>query len=284
MERLFKRNENENNEIVSKIFIGLAGFVLVVWVFCRWGIFDFNMQAASFFAGISIVALNIPVILIFVFHINKSFMKYVLIAILSLLMGLCYCIFTFQMVIVFLVPSLTAMLYMDKKLLYFSGVFNLIVVIGAHIVSAFFVLQPWLEPFAGVQDILRFGVIPRVMQLGLCSGILVLLMNRMLSYMQQLKNINAERAAVITEDNNVFRLEQNEYNSYLEKLTERERDVFVQMLLGKTNVQIADSLCLSTGTVKNYVSSIYDKIGTKERNYLILKFGRFAADCDQSNS
>ena len=37
------------------------------------------------------------------------------------------------------------------------------------------------------------------------------------------------------------------------------------------------------GTVKNYVSSVYDKIGIKERNYLILKFGHIIADYDQSN-
>ena len=38
---------------------------------------------------------------------------------------------------------------------------------------------------------------------------------------------------------------------------------------GYTNMQIADKLCLSNGTVKNYISTIYEKLGTKERNSLI---------------
>lgn len=38
---------------------------------------------------------------------------------------------------------------------------------------------------------------------------------------------------------------------------------------GYTNTQIAAKLCLSVGTVKNYVSSIYDKTGNRERTDII---------------
>lgn len=278
-----KRTEHENNELVAKIFIGLAAFIVAIWIFCLAGMFDFDMKVATFFAGVSLIALIVPVILIYVFHINNDYMKYILISIVSLLIGLCYCIYTFQMIIMFLIPALVAMLYMDKRLLYFSGVVNLIVIIGAHIITVFYVLQPWLEPFMGMQDIIRFDVIPRVMQLSICFWILVVVMNRMVSYMDQIKNINAMRISDTEAEKKIADIEKQEYDSCLEKLTDREIAVFIQMLLGKTNVQIADALCLSIGTVKNYVSTIYDKIGTRERNYLILKYGRLAVDYDQSN-
>ena len=284
MEHIFNRNENTNNEIVTKIFIGLAAFIAAIWLFCRLGIFDFDMEAATLFLSISLVVLIVPVVLFYVFHIHGKYMKYVLITILALIMGLSYCVFTFQMVILFLTPSLVAALYMNKRLLYFSGIVSLLVVVGSHVITGFYVLQPWLEPFMGVENIIRFGAIPRIMQLGLCFSILVVLMNRMLSYMEQLKNVNDERISNVLFAGNGADVDKQEYDSYLELLTEREGDVFRQMLLGKTNIQIADTLCLSIGTVKNYVSSIYDKIGTKERNYLILKYGRFVADYDQSNN
>ena len=284
MEHIFNRNENANNEIVTKIFIGLAAFIVAIWLFCWLGIFDFDMKIATLFLGVSLVVLIVPVILIYVFHIHGAFMKYILISILALLMGLSYCIFTFQMVILFLIPSLVATLYMNRKLLYFSGVASLFIVVVSHVVTGFYVLQPWLEPFMGIGNIIRFGIIPRIMQLGLCFGVLVVLMNRILSYMEQLRNVNDERVSNILISGSGLDIDKQEYDSYLEKLTEREIDVFIQMLLGKTNIQIADTLCLSIGTVKNYVSSIYDKIGTKERNYLILKYGRFVADYDQSNN
>lgn len=284
MEHLFQKNENENNEIVSKLFMGLAVFIALIWLFCWLGLFDFDMKIVTPFAVISIVILSIPLLLIYALRLNGKYMKYALISILALLMGLSYCLFTFQMIILFLLPSLVAMLYMNKKLLYFSGALNLIVVVGAHIVTGFYVLQPWLEPFMGMEGILRFAVVPRVMQLGVCFALLVVLMNRMLSYLGQLQNVNHERISNTLSGDDGLDVDRQEYDSYLQKLTEREKDVFVQLLLGKTNVQIADELCLSIGTVKNYVSTIYDKIEIKERNYLILKFGRFALGHDQSHN
>lgn len=284
MKQLFNRNEKENNEIVSKIFMGIAFFIIVILLSCWLGLFDFNRKAVTLFSCVFIVASNIPILLIYVFHMNGGFMKYVLISILSLLIGLSYCIFTFQMMILFMIPSLVAMLYMNKRLLYYSGIMEFTVVVGAHIITNFYVLQPWLEPFTGIGNIIRFGIVPRIMQLGVCFAILVILMNRILSYMEQLDKINHERIDCISSDKNRHNTDKKEYEAYLSKLTERERDVFRQMLLGRTNTQISEILCLSNGTVKNYVSSIYDKTGIRERIYFILKFGRFVSEYDQSNN
>jgi len=50
-----------------------------------------------------------------------------------------------------------------------------------------------------------------------------------------------------------------------EKLTPREREILHLMVKGATNAEIAASLCLSTGTVKNHVSHILDKLGARDR-------------------
>lgn len=72
--------------------------------------------------------------------------------------------------------------------------------------------------------------------------------------------------------------EKKEFETILQDLTERERSVFVLLVSGYTNMQIADRLCLSNGTIKNYISTIYEKLGTRERNALIIKFNRFAEE------
>lgn len=74
--------------------------------------------------------------------------------------------------------------------------------------------------------------------------------------------------------------ERIEYETLLSELTEREKSVFHLMISGYTNMQIADKLCLSNGTNKNYISVIYEKLGTKERNALILKYSRFSKEND----
>jgi DNA-binding NarL/FixJ family response regulator len=43
------------------------------------------------------------------------------------------------------------------------------------------------------------------------------------------------------------------------------------MAEGLTNKQIADKLYISEGTVKNYISNIYDKTGIHDRVKLIVE-------------
>jgi DNA-binding NarL/FixJ family response regulator len=51
--------------------------------------------------------------------------------------------------------------------------------------------------------------------------------------------------------------------------TERERRIIVLMIEGYTNRQISSMLFMSEGTVRNYVSVIYNKLGTSDRQTAI---------------
>ena len=55
-----------------------------------------------------------------------------------------------------------------------------------------------------------------------------------------------------------------------EEMTEREREIATLLAVGLTNRQIADKLYISEGTVKNYISSIYDKTGIHDRVKLVV--------------
>jgi len=65
-----------------------------------------------------------------------------------------------------------------------------------------------------------------------------------------------------------------EYNQLVEDLefTNRETDIAMLLVEGLTSREIADQLFLSQGTVKNYMSNIYSKIGTNDRSKAILFF------------
>ena len=58
-----------------------------------------------------------------------------------------------------------------------------------------------------------------------------------------------------------------------EHFTEREKEARVLQLIaeGKSNKQIAGLLFLAEGTVKNYVSVILEKLGTRDRTRAVLK-------------
>ena len=46
---------------------------------------------------------------------------------------------------------------------------------------------------------------------------------------------------------------------------------------GYTNSQIAEFLYISEGTVKNYISVIYDKTGIRDRTVLALRLAKLFA-------
>lgn len=54
-------------------------------------------------------------------------------------------------------------------------------------------------------------------------------------------------------------------------ITDREKEICGLLVEGLTNRQIAERLYISEGTVKNYISNIYDKTGIHDRVKLILE-------------
>ena len=69
--------------------------------------------------------------------------------------------------------------------------------------------------------------------------------------------------------------------SPFEALTERERDVLRLIAKGKSNKAIANTLKLSVGTVKGYVSAVLAKLGARDRTQAALIAVRNGMDADE---
>lgn len=54
------------------------------------------------------------------------------------------------------------------------------------------------------------------------------------------------------------------------KFSQREKDIILLMIEGLSNRQISETLYLGEGTVKNYISEIYNKIGINNRQQAII--------------
>ena len=63
------------------------------------------------------------------------------------------------------------------------------------------------------------------------------------------------------------------YNSVLDALTVREKEVIDLLLNNLSNSQIAERLNIKKRAVENYISSIYEKTDINDRKTLIKKFG-----------
>jgi len=283
MNEIYKKNEYETNEVVAKSILVLFGFVLLIGVFCWIGIFDIYPYIINGFIIASIVPLLLPAILVNVLHIDKKWIKYVLITLLALEVGISYVIFTFQVILIFLIPSIIATFYLDKKIIYYSGIVTSLVIAISHLVTGFHLFQPWIEPFSDMKSIMLYGALPRIMQFLFCTVILYFLSKRCQVFINGLYKVIQENNMqhYETESKEIY---EDQLRTILNQLTDREKEVFELLVRGNTNTQIADKLCLSIGTAKNYVSIIYDKIGNRERMNIVLKYRPFYKDYDQSNT
>lgn len=59
------------------------------------------------------------------------------------------------------------------------------------------------------------------------------------------------------------------------KLTAREREILRHVAIGCSNATVAERLCISTYTVRNHLSNIFDKLGARSRWHAVaLVFGQ----------
>ena len=66
-------------------------------------------------------------------------------------------------------------------------------------------------------------------------------------------------------------MNRNQKTVITENMTEREQEICNLMVEGLSNKQIAEKLYISEGTVKNYITNIYDKTGIHDRVKLIVE-------------
>lgn len=101
------------------------------------------------------------------------------------------------------------------------------------------------------------------------SGVTVL-DQQVMAHLAELMAANSERRKQEVIEGS---MEDNAYDIAAE-LTGREKEICALMAEGLTNRQIADKLYISEGTVKNYISNIYDKTGIHDRVKLVVELKR----------
>lgn len=74
---------------------------------------------------------------------------------------------------------------------------------------------------------------------------------------------------------NVARQRQTPVSGFHVQLSDRETDVLQLMARGLTNADIARELYLSEGTVRNYTSAIFSKLGVNDRTQAVITALRY---------
>ena len=68
------------------------------------------------------------------------------------------------------------------------------------------------------------------------------------------------------------KIEESDENKFPEDITKKEIEVMEQVALGLNNKEIAANLFLSEGTVRNYISTILEKLELRDRTQLAIYY------------
>ncbi|MCX7820241.1 MAG: LuxR C-terminal-related transcriptional regulator [Brevinematales bacterium] len=78
----------------------------------------------------------------------------------------------------------------------------------------------------------------------------------------------------ITDNSSVINVLPKDFLVYY-NITEREKKILEMLLSGYTNKEIAHKLCLSEGTIKNYIYVIFQKLNISNRMQIVRKVSEF---------
>lgn len=270
---LIKQNEKQTNETLSKLCLWILLFEIIICLLSLFHIFDVPDQLLRNTFFMTLIPLLLPTFFIHIIHYHQENLKYIILFVLTFVVSTFYCFFTFQSIMLFVIPMILSIFYFDQTLFktsYFIGMLGLLI---AHVITSFYIPQSIIEPFTNPYMIMVYGALPRMLQNSLISFLLYILKKH---YLHLFDNLLQYQPTSFIKDPII--------EKQLNELTNREKDILILMVQGCTNLQISQQLCLPMGTVKNYVSKIYEKLETHDRTYIVLKYSDYFKDCDSSHS
>jgi DNA-binding NarL/FixJ family response regulator len=124
-----------------------------------------------------------------------------------------------------------------------------------------------------VEDALQYGaygyLLKNIRSEDLIASIRAIFRGSVLFSPAILKKLIPRLDAKLTVDEQGESDHDNEYHEIISHLGNREKDILKLVAKGYTNKKIAEMLFISEPTVRNYISSIYAKVGSKDRLQVI---------------
>ena len=191
-DELLWKNEIETNKMVSRAMRIVLYFCFTAEILNLIHVFDVGHNVIIKMNVLLIIPLLLPTILVDIFKLKKVWIKYLILTCAVISTGICYALLTFQTVLMFLIPTILASMYFRKKQLIVVIVESVCNILIAHLFSFYFLMQPWIEPFTGLENIMLYGALPRVLQYLCCGSLFYILCNRtsglMLQYHKSIKD------------------------------------------------------------------------------------------------
>ncbi len=189
---LLKKNEAEVNCLASRVSRIELYIMILIGILCKYYVMYVPGFTLSRMLALILAPLLLPTVFVDVFHIKKSWVKYAVLSCSVIASGLCYAAFTFQLMLILILPTVVAALYYNKRVMIVICAESVINIFFSHILSNYIMFAQILEPFKGIRNIIQFAAMPRIF-IYLCFAVVFcILSNRTSALMLNIHRVTQE--------------------------------------------------------------------------------------------
>ncbi len=161
---LLDKNVKEANKFVSKCLLVFAIIMAVVWLLNYIGFFLLETNNFSTIAILTCIFCSFPYIILKFFKPkNESHLKYIFIGITLIVTLILYTPLSYHTIIFLLLPLTLATLYFDRKLIIFTVVGSIFLIITGTILSFYLNITPNAPLMDSIESLVLYAVIPRTL-------------------------------------------------------------------------------------------------------------------------
>ena len=190
---LLKKNEAVVNRLASRVSRIELYIMILVGVLCKYYVMYVPGFTLDRMLALILGPLLLPTLIVDVLHIEKPWVKYVVLTCSISASGLLYAAFTFQLMLILIFPTVVAALYYNERVMIVICAESVINIFFSHILSHYIMFAQILEPFKGIRNIIQFAALPRI-AIYLCFAIVFwILSNRTSALMLGVYRVTQEK-------------------------------------------------------------------------------------------
>lgn len=184
-------SNERSTRFAAKALLVCTAFIILTAILNAAGVFILDKTAFTIVAAVCGAIMAIPEIVLRIRKKYEEWMKYAVIACITLSVSIAYSVLTFHVIISFLFPLIISVVYFDRRLTVFTAILTAISMTMAHIISVNTSVV-FDDPLITLQQILVFGLLPRLLLFCVAAIICISLGNKAQRLFSQLQEFNTE--------------------------------------------------------------------------------------------
>ena len=188
---LLKNSDERATRFIANALLICTAFLIFTAVLNALGVFILDKTAFAAVTAVCSVIMCIPKIIFLIRKKYEDWMKYVVLACITISVSVAYSVLTFHVVMAFVFPLVISLMYFDRKLIMFISALTVVFMTLAHILSSVTSVV-FDDPLDTLGKILIFGLVPRLLLFCFIAIICVALGKKAQKLFAQLQEYNEE--------------------------------------------------------------------------------------------